>query len=223
VTAGALSFNQSNFQVPAGYVGVTFQQYSGAVVPETSISGGPLGHFVFTAEKGPSQAVPPYCSPLLVASPVRVHGSVTTLYQCANSGTSPGENELVLGHDLLMWHNGGLGHRSRRCHPAGRAIKALNSDSSEPRERLGRSPEVLIGGRQLSLALSQNLSRRCRASPSSYSACKAQAIQPRPCNDKVQVLPGLRSVHPLTEKGPSDQSSSSTPLIWEGQVGQVGR
>jgi hypothetical protein len=108
VAGGELSFSQSNFQVPPGYVGVTFQQYSGAVVPETSISGGPLGHFVFTAEKGPSQAVPPYCSPLLVASPVRVHGSVTTLYQCANSGTSPGENELVLGHDLLMWHNGGI-------------------------------------------------------------------------------------------------------------------
>jgi hypothetical protein len=110
VTAGALSFNQSNFQVPAGYVGVTFQQYSGAVVPETSISGGPLGHFVFTDAKGVSQLVqvPAYCSPLQKPSPIEVHGSVARLYQCSDPGTSPGEFELILGHDLLVWDGGGI-------------------------------------------------------------------------------------------------------------------
>ncbi len=39
----------SNFQVPPGCVGVSIQQYNGAVVPMTSIAGGPLGHFVFMA------------------------------------------------------------------------------------------------------------------------------------------------------------------------------
>ena len=107
-TVGELSFSQSNFQVPPGYVGVTFQQYSGAVVPETSISGGPLGHFVFTARKGAFQAIPPYCSLLQEPSPIKVHGSAARLYQCADSGTSPGENELVVGHDMLVWDVGGI-------------------------------------------------------------------------------------------------------------------
>ena len=48
-SGGVFFLSQSNFQVPAGYVGVTFEQNNGAVVPETSVSGGPLGHFVFMA------------------------------------------------------------------------------------------------------------------------------------------------------------------------------
>jgi hypothetical protein len=102
--------SQSNFQVPSNYVGVTFQQYSGTIVPEPSVIGGPLGHFVFTAGKGAFQInqVPPYCSPVQVASTVRVHGSVATLYQCESPGSSPGVNQLIQGHDLLVWHSGGI-------------------------------------------------------------------------------------------------------------------
>ena len=69
--------SQSNSQVPHGYVGVTFQQYSGKVVPMTSVSGGPLGHFVFMTgtdlqsylRQEPGNGlpqVPAYCAPLKV-------------------------------------------------------------------------------------------------------------------------------------------------------------
>jgi len=74
VTGDIFLLSQSNFQVPAGYVGVTFQQYNGTVVPEPSVNGGPLGHFVFMA--GPDLGgylrhetgkhvppVPRYCTP----------------------------------------------------------------------------------------------------------------------------------------------------------------
>jgi hypothetical protein len=44
---------QANFRVPPGYVGVSLEQYSGAMAPETSISGGPLGHFVFMSGTNP--------------------------------------------------------------------------------------------------------------------------------------------------------------------------
>jgi hypothetical protein len=110
--------SQSNFQVPPGYVGVTFQQYSGHMVPESSISGGPLGHFVFMAGtdlqsvmtnmRGKNVVpVPPYCSPLDSGSPIRVHGRLATLYQCG-SFNSLTENELVSGHTLLVWKDAGF-------------------------------------------------------------------------------------------------------------------
>jgi hypothetical protein len=78
--------SQSNFQVPPDYVGVTFQQSSGSVVPEPSVSGGPLGRFVFMAgpdlqaalrgESGKNvPPVPRYCAPLKATVTVRVHGS----------------------------------------------------------------------------------------------------------------------------------------------------
>jgi hypothetical protein len=109
-SVGSFLLSQSNFQVPSGYVGVTFQQYSGTIVPEPSVIGGPLGHFVFTEAKGASQLaqVPTYCSPVQVASTVRVHGSVATLYECASPGSSPGVLQLIQGHDLLVWHSGGI-------------------------------------------------------------------------------------------------------------------
>jgi hypothetical protein len=105
---GYLWLSQENFQVPPGYVGVTFEQYSGAFVPEPSVSGGPLGHFLFTAGNSVDQQVPPYCSPSQMASPVQVHGSAATLYQCSNRGTSPFESQGVLGHELLAWDDGGI-------------------------------------------------------------------------------------------------------------------
>jgi hypothetical protein len=98
--------SQANFQVPAGYVGVTFEQYNGAVVPSTSIGGGPLGHFVFTA--GGRRRLPSYCSPMPVAETVRVHGAVPRLYQCSDAPTAPGVLELLEGHDLLVWDDSGI-------------------------------------------------------------------------------------------------------------------
>lgn len=110
--------SQSNFQVPPGYVGVTFQQYSGSV-PEPSVTGGPLGHFVFMA--GPDlqvylrdktgknvPPVPRYCTPLKVTATIRVHGSVAKPYQCSDSSSGPNEVDLLMGHDLLLWDDAGI-------------------------------------------------------------------------------------------------------------------
>jgi hypothetical protein len=110
---------QANFQVPPGYVGVTYEQYSGTIVPVTSISGGPLGHFVFmsgtdlpyvmTHERGKGVVpVPSYCTPRNSASRTRVHGSVAKLYQCADSRTSLFQIETVTGHTLLVWNDAGV-------------------------------------------------------------------------------------------------------------------
>jgi hypothetical protein len=98
--------SQSNFQVPASYVGVTFEQNNGVVVPDISIDGGPLGHFVFTA--GGGRLLPSYCSRIPVAKPVRVHGAVAMLYQCSDAPTAPGVVELLKGHDLLVWDDAGI-------------------------------------------------------------------------------------------------------------------
>jgi hypothetical protein len=86
---------------------VSFEQYNGAVVPYPSISGGPLGHFVFTADRGGPQ-LPSYCSRLAVAKAVRVHGAVAKLYQCSDASTAPGVLELLKGHDLLVWEHAGI-------------------------------------------------------------------------------------------------------------------
>ena len=98
--------SQSNFQVPAGYVGVTFEQYNGAVVPNTSLNGGPLGHFVFTA--GDRRLLPSYCSRMPIAKTLRMHGAVAMLYQCSDAPTVPGVLELLQGHDLLVWDDAGI-------------------------------------------------------------------------------------------------------------------
>ncbi len=109
VTNSVLLFNQSNFQVPPDYAGVTLQQYNGAVVPETSISGGPLGHFVFTAAVGEQVSnVPSYCAPQAVGDVIHVHGAVASLYQCGSPGSSPGTLQLIQGHQLLAWNDAGI-------------------------------------------------------------------------------------------------------------------
>ena len=110
--------SQSNFQVPHGYVGVTFQQESGKVVPEASVSGGPLGHFVFITgtdlqsylrqESGEGlPPVPAYCSPMTAEKKIRVNGAMATLYQCSDSSNGPGL-KLLMGHDLLVWNKSGI-------------------------------------------------------------------------------------------------------------------
>ena len=106
VNGSGFFLNQSNFQVPASYAGVTFEQYNGAVVPDPSINGGPLGHFVFTAGGGPQ--LPSYCSRISVAKTIRVHGAIAKLYECSDAPTAPGVLELVKGHDLLVWDDAGI-------------------------------------------------------------------------------------------------------------------
>lgn len=119
VSRSLFLLSQSNFKVPPGYVGVSFQQYNGTVVPETSIAGGPLGHFVFMAgtdlpydfrikpRKG-APPVPAYCSPVTTSQTLRVHGAVAKLYQCSDSSSSQGGFELIMGHDLLVWNDSGI-------------------------------------------------------------------------------------------------------------------
>jgi hypothetical protein len=115
---GVFLLSQSNFEVPHGYVGVTFQQYSGKVVPMTSVGGGPLGHFVFMTgtdlqsymrqESGKGlPPVPAYCSPMKLDKTIHVHGAMATLYQCSDSSNGPGL-KLVMGHDLLVWTESGI-------------------------------------------------------------------------------------------------------------------
>jgi hypothetical protein len=119
LSGGVFLVNQSNFQVPPGYVGVTFEQNSGDIVPEASVSGGPLGHFVFMAGTGlqsylrheSGKAVPPvptYCSSIQHVSAIAVHGSVATLYQCADSSNTHDQLELIMGHDVLVWKDSGI-------------------------------------------------------------------------------------------------------------------
>ena len=114
-----LEMSQSNFRVPPGYVGVTFQQYNGAVVPMRSISGGPLGHFVFmtgsdlqsvvvgTHPKGVAP-VPSYCVPVQTSKPSRVSGAAARLYQCPETSNGPATFQLYMGHELLVWNDGGM-------------------------------------------------------------------------------------------------------------------
>ncbi len=104
---GSLLVSQSNFQVPSDYAGVTFEQYSGAIVPEPSLTGGPLGHFVFTADPG-FAPVPSYCSPLRTGTAITVHGVAATLFRCTATSSDPGELKLLMGHELLVWSQSGM-------------------------------------------------------------------------------------------------------------------
>jgi hypothetical protein len=118
VNRNLFELSQSNFQVPAGYVGVSYEQNNGAVTPETSISGGPLGHFVFmsgtdmqqimtnSSKKGVAP-VPPYCSPLAPSDQIRVHGHLAKLYQCADASNTVTQIQIVEGHTLLVWNDAG--------------------------------------------------------------------------------------------------------------------
>ncbi len=114
-----LDMSQSNFEVPPGYAGVTLQQYNGAVVPMQSISGGPLGHFVFMTGTGLQSVVagthrrnappvPAYCVPAPTATPIRVAGARAQLYQCPEVSSGPTTFELYMGHELLVWNEGGM-------------------------------------------------------------------------------------------------------------------
>jgi hypothetical protein len=105
--------------VPPGYVGVSYEQDNGTVVPETSINGGPLGHFVFmsgtamqhvmTNRRGKAAApVPPYCLPFDPSSQIRVHGHLAKLYQCGAASNSLTEIQIVEGHTLLVWNDAGI-------------------------------------------------------------------------------------------------------------------
>jgi len=126
--------SQSNFKVPPDYIGVTFQQYSGAVVPMQSIVGGPLGHFVFMASttmpavvgngsgRGASP-VPTYCAQQVTATPLRVKGVIAKLYQCSDSGSGPGVFQLLMGHQLLVWNEAGI-----TCEVSFHGISQVNVD-----------------------------------------------------------------------------------------------
>ncbi len=126
--------SQSNFKVPPGYVGVTFQQYNGAVVPMESIAGGPLGHFVFmtgttlpgvvgNGSRRGASPVPTYCAPQMMSTPLRVNGAVAKLYQCSDSGGGPGVFQLLMGHQLLVWNQAGI-----KCEVSFHGISQVNVD-----------------------------------------------------------------------------------------------
>jgi hypothetical protein len=119
VMGNILLLSQSNFQVPPGYVGVTFEQSNGTVVPMPSVNGGSLGHFVFMAGSHlqtylrnkagrNTPPVPRYCSQITVATSIRVHDSAAKLYQCSDSRSGPDEIQLLTGHDLLVWQDAGI-------------------------------------------------------------------------------------------------------------------
>jgi len=119
VNRNLFELSQSNFQVPPGYVGVSYQQNNRAEAPDISISGGPLGHFVFMSGTDMRQVmtngrvkgvapVPPYCLPLDLSSVIRVHRHLAKLYQCGNASNSLTEIQIVQGHTLLVWNDAGI-------------------------------------------------------------------------------------------------------------------
>lgn len=118
VNPKSLMMTQMNFQVPAGYVGVSIGTYNG-FVPATSSTGGPLGHFVF--ETGPdlvgeykphsnkaASSIPSYCQRTSGKAGVRIAGSVGTYYQCADSSNERNAIETIAGHDMLQWVDHGM-------------------------------------------------------------------------------------------------------------------
>jgi len=118
LSGNVFELSQSNFQVPRGYVGVSIGTYNGSV-PETSIAGGPLGHFTFIAgtdlplylrqvRAKNAPPVPAYCLPLKSPRAIRIHGALAKLYECADSSDGRGGLELYMGHDLLVWNDSGI-------------------------------------------------------------------------------------------------------------------
>jgi hypothetical protein len=118
VTGNVFLLSQSNFQVPRDYVGVSIGTNNGSV-PETSITGGPLGHFTFIAgtdlalylrqvRTKNAPPVPVYCLPVKSPKAIRIHGDLATLYECADSSDSRGGLELYMGHTLLVWNDAGM-------------------------------------------------------------------------------------------------------------------
>lgn len=118
VNPKSLAMTQMNFEVPAGYVGVSIETYNGSV-PATSSTGGALGHFVF--ETGPNlvgeykphsdkaaSSIPSYCKRISGKADVRVNGSDGTYYQCADSSSDRNAIETIAGHDMLQWVDQGM-------------------------------------------------------------------------------------------------------------------
>lgn len=133
VGRSSLLMTGMNFVVPRGYVGVSVETYTG-LVPDTSTSGGPMGHFVFetgtslTGEYRPgsdkmASALPSYCARVHLGAPVRIHGTVGSFYECADSSNDRDAIETVQGHDLLEWRQDGL-----LCQVSFHGHSALNFD-----------------------------------------------------------------------------------------------
>lgn len=118
VNRKSLEMSLMNFQVPSGYVGVSLGTYNGQV-PATASNGGPLGHFVFetgttlVGEYQPGSnrvaaSIPSYCQPIVGHGVIRIHGSVGTFFQCAESSSDRNAVQTVAGHDLLQWKQDGM-------------------------------------------------------------------------------------------------------------------
>jgi hypothetical protein len=82
-------------------------------------NGGPLGHFLFETgttllgEYKPNSdriaaSLPSYCLRIPGQPAVRIHGSVGTFFQCADSSSDRNAIETVAGHDLLQWKQDGM-------------------------------------------------------------------------------------------------------------------
>jgi hypothetical protein len=102
LTSPYFFWQQTTFQVPAGYVGVP---------EETTIGGEALGHFVIYAGKtldlsrfGKASPIPDYCTQV---RRLRVHRVTARMYQCANSDNGRSV-ELDVGHELLIWKQNGV-------------------------------------------------------------------------------------------------------------------
>ena len=114
--ATTLLLTQMNFQVPAGYVGVSIDTNHG-FVPAVSSVGGSLGHFVFETgthllgEYRPhslrvGSAIPSYCAAIKGRPAVQIHGSTGRFFECANTSSDRDARTTILGHDLLQWKEG---------------------------------------------------------------------------------------------------------------------
>lgn len=119
VSLKELFLSQANFQVPPSYVGVSDKLYNGTAVPQPSINGGPLGHFVFETgttllgEYKPgtikaASSIPSYCSKIQDAPTVKIRGSKGTFYQCSDSSSDRNAMQALMGHDMLQWKQAGL-------------------------------------------------------------------------------------------------------------------
>jgi len=108
ILGGVLDLEQSNFQVPKGYVGFDFLK---------SIIGGPLGYFIYVTGLPPKvgrlRRYAPYCVQQRVRRPIRVRGDRAQLYSCGDPTVSiqminAGITEEYLGAELLQWKESGF-------------------------------------------------------------------------------------------------------------------
>ncbi|MHB1582564.1 MAG: hypothetical protein ACYCU7_14925 [Acidimicrobiales bacterium] len=107
-----LQLEQSNFEVPNGYVGFDFLK---------SIIGGSLGYFVYVTtlplgklrNTGHLRGYAPYCIVQHLRRPIRVHGYRAELYSCGDPTYTlkmqdAHITELFLGAELLQWSENGF-------------------------------------------------------------------------------------------------------------------